>query len=1051
MGKILRIALLLVICMAYNQVWAQIAGTTVSGTVSDEKGETLPGVTVTVKEAQISAITNVNGQFSLNVPATGRVLRFSFVGMQPQEISINGRTVVNVILKSQSTALTDVVVIGYGAIRKADVTTAISSVSEKDIKNLPVAGIDQALQGKVAGVSVTTNGGQPGGGVSVRVRGITSTGGNEPLYVIDGVQIAGQTGSQSQDFLGGGTGSTAQSVLATLNPSDIVSIDVLKDAAAQAIYGSRAGNGVVIITTKRGRAGQSRVTYDTYYGLSEIPKKLKVLDLRQSAEYSNSLVGEIRATGAGADSVGEFANPAVLGHGTDWQDEIYRRGIIANHQLSFSGGADKTNYFISGNYFSQEGTLIKTGFKRYTLRASIDDQVKDWLKVGLSANLSKSNQQIGLANGFDAVTSVVLYNSPATPIRDAFGNYITQLQIGNQNFGQPNNPVALAQSRDVSNGNSRAIGNLYAEIKFMKGLTLRNEGNFDFNLTNGRAYQPFLQNSVTNAIILSPSRLREERNQSFYYAIKNYLNYDRAFGKHSINATLGHEFQRSQYDYISASRNNLTLNLVSLNAGQSGDGSGETIGAGAGITNIESYFARVNYAFDQRYAISATVRRDYSSQLGPDVRVSYFPGVSASWTATNESFLKGLDFLNYLKLRVGAGEVGNANPAGAFAYLANITLFGTAPFGAGGIPANVQNPNLTWETVRTYNAGIDATIFKNKIELTVDVYKKSTIDLILPTQLAAYSGLGTNYNDIQTPITNAGKMTNTGIDVSITSYNIRDKNFNWKTTAIFSHYKNVLNQLNNDNATIPGRFNEYGTSNLVTLTQVGQPVGVFYGYVTDGLFRTQAELNNGVDYGLVRGPQALWVGDIRFKDLNGDGKVDDKDVTVIGNPNPDFTYGLTNTFSYKGIDLSIFLQGSYGNDIFNYTRRQTEALNNPYINQLTTVLDRYTAANPAGSLPRYNQWQDNNRRISDRYIEDGSYLRIQNISVGYNLPKKWISKVKMSTARVFISGQNLYTFTNYSGYDPELGAINNSSLLFNIDNGSYPIPRTFTAGVNIEF
>jgi TonB-linked SusC/RagA family outer membrane protein len=514
---------------------------------------------------------------------------------------------------------------------------------------------------------------------------------------------------------------------------------------------------------------------------------------------------------------------------------------------------------------------------------------------------------------------------------------------------------------------------------------------------------------------------------------------------------LGHEAQASKYDYINASRQNLTLNLPSLAAGQGGNDSNEQIGAGAGNWSMESYFARVNYAFDNRYALSATIRRDGSSAFGPNKRIGYFPGVSASWTITNEAFAKDIPTLNYLKLRLGAGTVGNQDVGRANSYTSNINLITIGPFGPGSSPDNVANPNLSWESVATYNGGIDAT-FLRIFDVSVDFYKKVTTNMLLPTQLGLYSGLGNDFGDIKTPIANNGQMTNKGYDISLTSTNIRNANLTWKTSLVFSHYVNKIDFLNTPDAAIRGDFNEYdGAPKLVSLSRQGYPVGTFYGYVTDGLFTSMAQLQDGTNWGLDVKPDGQWLGDIKYKDLNGDKVIDDKDVTAIGNPNPKFTMGLTNTFNYKGFDLSIFLYSSYGAKIFNYSRRQTEGMRNLYNNQLTTVLDRYTAENPNATMPRYNQWHENNIRISNRYVEDGSYLRIQNVSLGYNLPKNLAGKIKATGLRVYVSAQNLKTFTKYSGYDPELGAINNKATFMNIDNGHYPIPRTYTVGVNIEF
>ena len=556
---------------------------------------------------------------------------------------------------------------------------------------------------------------------------------------------------------------------------------------------------------------------------------------------------------------------------------------------------------------------------------------------------------------------------------------------------------------------------------------------------------------TTQGNVINISRLREQRTNSIYYGLQSYLNYSKSFKKHNIYATVGHESQYSQYDYINASREKLDLNLPSLSAGLAGNNSGETIGSGAGEWSMESYFGRINYTYNNKYSLSGTIRRDGSSRFGPEKRWGTFSSVSGSWTVTNESFAANFKQLSYLKLRVGYGSIGNQETGGNNLYITNINAPTTGPLGVGALPYNIGKLNLGWEAIKTTNVGLDVTTLNKRVEISLDVYKKVTTQMLLPTQLGAFSGLGTTYGYIQTPTANDGQMTNKGVDISLTSYNIQSKKMNWKTSFVFSKYKNKLDFLNTPTATIKGEFDEYGDKPLVTLTQQGYSVGSFYGYVTDGLFREMKELNNGTDWGLPVAPDKQWLGDVRYKDLNGDGKIDEKDVTEIGNPNPKFTYGMTNTFSYKGFDLSVFVYGSYGSKIFNYARRQTEGLRNQYNNQLETVLDRYTATNTSGTLPRYNQWHNNNFRISDRFIEDGSFLRIQNISLGYNLPARIIKHAKMASTKIYVSAQNLYTFTKYSGYDPELGAYNSRVSLMNIDNGHYPNPRSFTIGANIEF
>lgn len=1028
--------------------------------VFDENHNPLAGASVSVKGSKSTTMTNGSGHFSLNVPSAAQVLVVSYIGMKSQEISLEAKNEYMLTLITQGNTLNDVVVIGYGTAKRASITSSISSVSEKDIRNLAVAGADQAIQGKVAGVTVSSNGGQPGGGVSVRVRGITSVNGNDPLYIIDGVAISASTSSLNQNVLGGGSGQTGQSVLATINPSDIESIDILKDAAAQAIYGSRAANGVILINTKHGKSGEGKISYDMYYGSATVPKKLPIMDLGQYAAYQNSLIPEFRAAGENPDTVAEFKQTALLGKGTDWQDAIFQRGITQNHQLSFSGGQGKTTYYFSGNYYDQTGILIGTDFKRYSLRMNVDQQVKNWLKAGISANLSRSNQRVGLTDGFDAVTSVVLYNSPASPILSPDGQYAGALQVAGNPVGTDNNPVAIANLRNVRQIQSKAFGSLYAELELMKGLTLRNEGNYDFNLGSSSAFQPLLYNvqpqstgtGYDSVRIIGPSRLSEQRNNSIYWALKNYLNYSASFGKNSVYATLGHEVQKSVYDYLQAYRQNLQLNLPSLAVGASGNNSSETIGAGAGDWKMESYFGRLNYTYDNRYAISGSLRRDGSSAFGPNNRIGYFPAASFAWTVTNERFGKVLKGVDFLKLRMGAGAVGNQN-VGSNQYLTNIDLTRSSTYGAAGFPRNIGNLNLGWESVVTYNTGVDATLLNRKIDLTVDVYKKVSTKMLLATQLADFSGLGTNWNDIWTPTANDGKMTNTGVDVSLTSYNITRTNFSWKSTLTFSHYKNILNKLNTPDAKLYGSVmvDYSGTNPVVSVSQQGQAVGSFYGYVTDGIFTSSKDLGNGYNWGLPIGVTGLWLGDQRYKDLNGDSAITDRDVTFLGNPNPKFTYGFNNSFQYKGFDLNVFLYGSYGAKIFNATRLFTERMSNPWSNQVVTVMDRYTPENTTSSIPRFNKWSNYNVKISDRFIEDGSFLRIQTISLGYNLPKNILGKAKITSARIYVSAQNLYTFTRYSGYNPDLGSFNNNVLLTNVDQGRYPLPRTIIMGANIVF
>lgn len=1025
----------------------------ITGTVTDGTGLPLPGASVKLKNGTVSTQTNENGAFSIRVPEVNSILVISFLGMQSKEVNVGNSTNLKITLsESVVNNLDQVVVIGYGSVRRAEVTSSISSVSEKDLKNLPVANLDQAIQGKVSGVTVQTNGGQPAGGISVLVRGVTSVNGNEPLYVVDGVPLNGST---TANYGGGGAGAaqTVQSPLSNINPADIASIDILKDASAQAIYGSRAANGVVIVTTKKGRAGESKVTYDVFRGRSEIQKKLDMMNLSQYAQFSNEVLEEIATTNENPFvPIGEYRDPSILGSGSNWQDAIFQNGITQQHQISFSGGADKTSYYTSGGYYSQEGVVVGSGVKRYSLKVNLDQQVKNWFKLGINSTFSRSDQNVALTNGSATPISVAVSNSPAAPIYYN-GTYAPSVNIGGYNFGTNQNPLALASLRDVSVKTNRALANLYGEISFLKHFSFKSQFGVDYSASQNTFFEPEAKNG--NTAIIPVSSISEQRGNGLFWNFTNLLNYNQGFGKHGVTAQIGQEAWESTWDNISGYRRNLILNFKSIAAGARdltmvADG-------GNGESAMFSYFARAGYTFADKYSLNLSARRDGSSSFGPEKRFGNFAAASIGWTVTNESFAKDLKYLNYLKLRFGMGAVGNANTRYSNAFTSRMTLQ-TGAFGQGSWPYNVPNPFLGWESVKTYNAGIDATILNRRLEVTFEVYRKLTTDMLLQSSLPGYTGIGNNWDDIQAPITNAGKMVNKGFDLTFNSFNFINKNFNWKTTLILSHYTNSLKELNVGNVPIIYEVTDaLNAPRKATITKINAPVGQFYGYIADGLFKSESEIDNHAYQGIAVGPKGSWLGDVKYRDISGpdgspDGNIDSYDITTIGNPNPKFTFGLTNTFNIKAFDVSVFLQGRKGGDILNFTKLLTEGLYNVYNNQTVAALtNRYSFRNPDGALPRYNSWHENNRALSSRFVEDGSYLRIQTVSLGYNIPLKYSSKVKISNARIFVTGQNIHTFTKYSGLDPELGSFNNNILMSNIDNGNYPNPRTYTIGANITF
>ncbi len=1016
----------------------------ITGTVKDDKGNTLPGVTIEVKGARAYAATNTSGVFSVTVPSGAKTLIITSVGMKQKEVNIGASNIIEITLEPTVQNLNEVVVIGYGTAKRASITSSISSVSAKDIKDLPVAGVDQAIQGKVAGVTVTNNSGQPGGGVSIKVRGVTTINSNDPLIVIDGVPFISNTkNSAGYAGLGGSDGQTGNSVMATLNPNDIESIDVLKDASAQAIYGSQAANGVILITTKKGKSGEGKINYDTYYGISDVVKKLDVMNLREFAKYQNEVVSIL-----GIQPTEEFADPSVLGNGTDWQEAMFRKGQVQNHQLSFSGGKDKTNYYLSLNYFDQSGILVGSDFKRYSTRFSLDHQLKKWIKIGVSTNASRSTQNVTLADAAEGTIWWGAIQNPLIPVKNIDGSWGGGNQIGGVKYYQ-DNPIARSALRGNKLVNSQVFGNIYADIEFVKGLSLRNEVAYSLGLTSSSAYQ---LKGVIGPNILQ-SQLYDNRSNNYYYAIRNYLNFNRYFGKHNISATAGHEAQYSYYENLGGKRVNLQNNILDINAGDSKKDTWELNG-GKGQWAMESYFARANYSFDNKYSLSASFRADGSANFGINNKWGYFPGVSAAWTVSNESFAAFLNpVINYLKLRIGYGAVGNQNlPSGAPTppYISTIGFWpGPVGFGNSSYLNGIANPDLSWESVITKNAGIDMSFFNGRIDANLDVYRKTTTDMLLFLTGPRLIGVGDQWDDLKAPIGNVGQMSNTGFDLSVNSTNIKSKNFTWKTNIIYSQFKNKLDKMANSTAGLAGKV--YYDNYTITYTNPGYAVGSFFGLVTDGLFRTQADLDASLpQFGYTVDQQHTWLGDIRFKDVNGDKVIDEKDITYIGSPLPKFTYGITNSFQYKDFDLSIFLQGSYGAKVFNFLRWQLEKMDNAYYNQLRTVMDRYTEQNTNGKLPRFVNGQVNNIAMSDRYVEDGSYLRIQNLTLGYRVPSNILNRAKMNNVRLYLSVQNLWTFTKYSGYDPEVGAFNNNIRLMNVDAGHYPNPRSVTVGLNVE-
>ncbi|WP_345948670.1 TonB-dependent receptor [Mucilaginibacter sp. PAMB04274] len=1023
----------------------------VSGTVVDDKGVPLPGVNIKIKGAKTGVVSNASGQYTITLPQGNETLVFSFVGFATQEVGAANRTKLDVTLVETRSALNDVVIIGYGAQKRSDINGAISSVKAEDIANIPQVSVDQLLQGKASGITITQNSGGPGSATSVHIRGITSLSlSNEPLYVIDGVAISGDANNRSSSgrsqALSPNNGEVGVSPLSFLNPSDIENIEVLKDASATAIYGSRGSNGVIIITTKRGKAGSMRIGYDGYYGFQQQGKFLKMMNLKQYARLQNALADNI-----GQARRGEFANQDLLGEGTDWQDEIFKTAPQQSHQASFSGANTATDYYISGGYVTQDGTVLGNDFRRFNIRTNVNSQVKSWFKVGTTLSASRSIQNTSLSNNTGIIYTALL-SAPDQVVRNADGSYAGPQadQVGGQI-----NPVA--QALDITNLLTRSNfnGSLYADLKFYKDLTLRSELNGDFNFSAAKLFRPTY--SYGPRFINPTASLQEYYTNSNFWSWKEYLTYNHTFGKkHNVTGLLGYELVNSVYnDHSAGVQNFLTNDLQSLNLG---DAKTATVGEFVGNNDIiESKYGRIIYTYNNRYSLTATYRIDRSSKFAQGFQTGYFPSFALSWRLSEEPFMaKFKSIADNIKIRFGYGQTGNQ---GVPSYLYGSAL-NAVPTGIGTAFAidKVPNQNLTWETAVQTDLGIDFSLLNNRIDATFDYFDKSSKNFLfqraLPAfllgQNAAFSGTAV----INPPYANGGKLSAKGFEFSINSKNIASKNFKWDTKLIFSRYSNKVLSLYTGVPYIQQNVVTSFLSLTPTRTVVGSPVGQYYGYTVKDIFRTESQLRNApVQFGrpVRTGSGGTWLGDIQFEDLNNDGKIDENDQSGIGNPNPKFTYGITNTFNYKNFDLSIFLNGSYGAKIYNILSFQTAGLGSLYQNQLASAANFWTPNNADAPTPRPVGGDNPNLYSSNRFVQSGSFLRVQNVSIGYNLPASLIQKLSISRLRVYASGQNLYVFTPYKGLDPEVGSINQNVFLTNVDLGRYPIPRTIVFGINAQF
>jgi TonB-linked SusC/RagA family outer membrane protein len=1000
-----------------------IQGRTVTGKIiSGEDNTGLPGVNVIVKGTSQGTVTDFEGNYSVNVPEDNGILVYSSVGYISQEVTVGNRSVIDLTLEPDVKALEEIVVVGYGTVKKSDLTGSVSSVKTEEIKDMPLASFDQGLQGRAAGVQVTQTSGQPGAVASIRIRGGNSIqGGNEPLFVVDGFPI----------YSGGGVASPGAgpsiNPLATINPNDIESIEVLKDASATAIYGARGANGVILITTKGGSKGSDLISFDSFVGVQQVGKTMDIMNATQFAELVNEAY-----TNDGLDPVYTQDEINSFGEGTNWQDEIFRSAPVQNYQIGFSGGDDKTTYAISANYFSQDGTVINSFFDRISGRVNVDRKISKRVSIGSHLNVSrtKSNTVRTDTDGGGG-TGVVLGSIMMNPVQPVYtdeekGEYTL---LNDRGILVPN-PVATANEIVNENILSRVLGDVYGNWEILDGLKLRISAGADVLHNKGNLYFPsYIYQGIGNNGI---GTVRSVLNSTWLN--ENTLTYDRNINEnHYINVLAGVTFQGNRTEFVQASSQEFVTDALEENSLGSGAVYNQP-GTDATEWGLTSYIGRVNYHFMDRYLFTATARVDGSSRFGEGNKYGFFPSGSFAWRVKDEPFLQSVDIISDLKVRTSYGIIGNQE-IGLFNSLAtmasNTYAFGGA-LATGFRPSRIPNPDLQWERTAQFDIGFDVAFFDNRLRVTTDWYHKRTTDLLYSLSVPWTSGFSSSLQNI-------GSVENKGLEFAFESDNLVG-DFAWSTSFNIAFNRNKVIDLGEIDFFYTDAGSGHLKVNQLSRVEVGRPIGQFWGYVFDGVYQNQEEIDNGAQ------PNAK-PGDRRFKDLDGDGAITaENDRTYIGNAQPDFFGGITNNLSYKGFEFSFFFQGTYGNDLYNYNRIELE-LPTGGQNVSADMVNRWTSSNPSNIFPRATR----QRSIlqSSRQVEDGSFLRLRTVTLAYNFDVSelsWIRKL-----RLYVTGQNLWTLTNYSGFDPEVSRYGATNLNIGQDYGGYPIAQTYTLGLNVNF
>lgn len=998
----------------------------VSGKITDAStGIELPGVNVIIKGTTTGIATDNQGNYTITVPSETVVLQFSFVGYKMQEISVDGRTQINVLLESDITEIEELVVIGYQTKKKRDITGSISSISSSSIENAPVKDILTAMQGRAAGVQVVSNSGAPGDGVSVKVRGFSSlNSGNDPLYVIDGIPVESSTLSTLNSFDNHGL-----NPLSDINPADIESIEILKDASSSSIYGSRAANGVILITTKRGKEGKANISVNAQMGYSKITRKLSVLNASQwrsiiidsykNMDYYNGATTPTEIHWTAIDSL----NPMNSGD-VDWQDIMYRTAKQYQLDLSIQGGTSEAKYAFSSSVLDQDGIFLNSNYKRITSRLNTDFQVSKNIKIGQSISFTHGvNNRISAGGtGNYSLVQSILVRPPVYSLTYPNGSPIYY-------FNGKRNPVGLAEECTHLNTNNRIIGNQYLELLIIEGLKLRSNLSIDFISMKEDEFYPTTVDYRTGYNV---GKVRAIDNMT--WANENYLTYDKSFNSvHNFSALAGFSMQSWKLETTGLDGTYFASdNITTLN------GAGTISNQAINTTTkhaLASFFGRVSYNYKGKYLAEANLRADGSSRFGAENRFGYFPSASVAWRFSDESFMEGISFVDNGKIRLSIGQtgneaIGNYTSQGAFAIGTNYIDY------SGAAPTVMPNPNLTWETTTQYDLGLDLSFFHDRISIIADAYIKNTSDLLFDVPIPETTGFSS-------VTMNTGSIENKGLELSFITENLTGK-ITWSSSFNISFNRNKITSLPENVLT-----NGYIQNGTFHILKVGESIGSFYGWKGLGVYASDADNVNSVRNGSATG-KIFQGGDMIWNDLKQDNVIDASDKQIIGNAQPKFTGGFSNDFGYKNFTLNVFFQFSYGNDIYSYLNYQRNMVF-AYNNVSTDALRRWRNQGDITDYPRpiRNDPNQNDSRVSNRWIEDGSYLRLKNLTLAYDIPSDIIRRLKIQGVRLYLTGQNLITWTHYTGYDPEVSSY--SGLLIGVDEGSYPQSRSVLFGLNIKF